>query len=156
LPAAAPITQRPDRARLPVMMFRQCDRKVRRDGSGVANGQPKQAVDERGGVQGASELKARERRRVVAKGIVYLRSEKEKRRWRKEKQKHDRLGGRDKRAQRALRSIDCFCLIFWRASHVAAIQRTVCVKLIILISMPILHVAGCTPESPRARGLPST
>ena len=59
LPAAAPIGRRPDRARLPVTLLRQCDGKVRRDGSSAATLQPKHPVAERGGLLGASELDAR-------------------------------------------------------------------------------------------------
>jgi len=96
LPAAAPTKRRPDRARLPVTMLRQSDGKLRRDGSSAAKVQPEHPVDERGGVQGASELEAHQRRRVVEKNAVYYRSRKEKRRWQKEQRKHDRLGGQDK------------------------------------------------------------
>lgn len=105
LPAAVPIGRRPDRARLPVTMLRQSDGKVRRDGSSAADVQPEHPVAERGGVQGASELEARERRRAVANSIVYSRIGKDERRCPQEQWKYDRLGGRDKRAQGALRHV---------------------------------------------------
>lgn len=95
LPAAVLIGRRPDRARLPVTMLRQSDGKVRRDGSSAADVQPERPVAERGGVQGASELEARERRRVVAKITVYYRIMKDKRRCPKEQWKNDRLGGQE-------------------------------------------------------------
>ena len=96
LPAAAPIGRRPDRARVPVTMLRQSDGKVRRDGSSAADVQPKHPVDERGRVHGASELEACEQPRIAENRFVYLRILKEKRRWRKEQRKHDRLRGQDK------------------------------------------------------------
>ncbi|MFG1314612.1 hypothetical protein [Xanthobacter autotrophicus] len=96
LPAAVPIGRRPDCARLPVTMLRQSDGKVRRDGSSAANVQPEHPVAERGGVQGASELEARKRRRVVANSIVYSRIRKDERRCPQEQWKYDRLGGQDK------------------------------------------------------------
>lgn len=97
LPAAALTQRRSDRARVPVTMLRQSDGKLRRDGSSAAKVQPEHPVAERGGVQGASELQAREQKRVVEQNAVYYRSQKEKRRWQKEQRKHDRLGGQDKR-----------------------------------------------------------
>ena len=96
LPAAVPITRWPDRARMPVTMLRQSDGKLRHDGSGAANVQPEHPVDERGGVHGAPELERSERQRVEENSVVCYRSHKEKRRWPKDQQKHDRLGGRDK------------------------------------------------------------
>ena len=96
LPAAVPITRWPDRARMPVTMLRQSDGKLRHDGSGAANVQPDHPVDERGGVHGAPELERSERQRVEENSVVCYRSHKEKRRWPKDQQKHDRLGGQDK------------------------------------------------------------
>lgn len=96
LPAAVPITRWPDRARMPVTMLRQSDGKLRHDGSGAANVQPEHPVDERGGVHGAPELERTERQRVEQNSPVCYRSHKEKRRWPKDQQKHDRLGGLDK------------------------------------------------------------
>jgi hypothetical protein len=81
---------------MPVTMLRQSDGKLRHDGSGAANVQPKHPVDERGGVHGAPELERTERQRVEENSPVCHRSHKEKRRWRKDQQKHDRLGGQDK------------------------------------------------------------
>jgi hypothetical protein len=77
-------------------MLRQSDGKLRHDGSGAANVQPEYPVDERGGVHGAPELERTERQRVEENSPVCYRSHKEKRRWRKDQQKYDRLGGQDK------------------------------------------------------------
>lgn len=55
LHAAPLIATRPDRARLPVMMLRQSDGKVPRDGSSAANKQRNYAVAERGRLRGASD-----------------------------------------------------------------------------------------------------
>lgn len=124
LPVAAPFTQRPDRARMSVTMLRQSDGKLRRDGSSAANGQPKHPVDERGGVQGASELQVRERQRAVAKNVVYLRSQKEKRRWRKQQQKHDRLGGQDKGARCAPQDSRAFSTAYMLKPRGARTRRS--------------------------------
>jgi hypothetical protein len=70
LPAATPIERRLDRARVPVTMLRQSDGKLRRDGSGAAEVQPKYPVAERGRVQGALELKDRRKQRVAENNAV--------------------------------------------------------------------------------------
>lgn len=95
-PVRAGRSRWPDRARMPVTMPRLSDGKMRHDGSGAANVQPEHPVDERGGVHGASELERSERQRVEENSVVCYRSHKEKRRWPKDQQKHDRLGGLDK------------------------------------------------------------
>ena len=95
LPAAAPIERRTDRARVPVTMLRQSDGKLRRDGSGAADVQLKNPVAERGRVQGALELKDWRRQRVAENNAVYYRSQKEKRRWRKDQRKRRQLRGQD-------------------------------------------------------------
>ena len=142
LPAAAPIGRRPDRARLPVTMLRQSDGKVRRDGSSAADVQPEHPVAERGGVQGASELEVRERRRAVANSIVYSRVRKDERRCPQEQWKYDRLGGRDKRAQGALRSGGCFCSGILSQTHIAVLLGNVCRMLKSLIPFAFSHLAG--------------
>lgn len=76
---------------MPVTMLRQSGGKVRRNGSSAADVQPKHPVDERGGMQGASELEARGRQRAIEKNVVYVRIRKEKRRCQEERWKHDRL-----------------------------------------------------------------
>ncbi|PRD40532.1 hypothetical protein C5748_26385 [Phyllobacterium phragmitis] len=96
LPAAAPDNSRTDRARVPVTMLRQSDGKLRRDGSGAAKVQPKHPVAERGRVQGASELENWRQTRDIEKKSVYLRRQKEKRRWQKEQRKRRQLRGQDK------------------------------------------------------------
>ena len=117
--AAVPIGRRPDRARLPVTMLRQSDGKVRRDGSSAADVQPEHPVAERGGVQGASELEASERKRVMANSAVYYRIRNDERRCLQEQWKNDRLGGRDKMAQGALRLGGCFYLGICSQTHIA-------------------------------------
>ena len=139
LPAAVPIGRRPDRARLPVTMLRQSDGKVRRDGSSAADVQPEHPVAERGGVQGASELEARERRRAVANSIVYSRIGKDERRCPQEQWKYDRLGGRDKRAQGALRSVGCFCSGISSQTHIVPRIANVRPVLKPLHSFAFLH-----------------
>ncbi|MCA0028759.1 MULTISPECIES: hypothetical protein, partial [unclassified Mesorhizobium] len=90
LPAAAPIARRPDRARLPVTLLRQCDGKVRRDGSSAATLQPKHPVAERGGLLVASELDAKTRDRSLENRFVYYRGIEEKRRWMPSLAEHNR------------------------------------------------------------------
>lgn len=126
LPAAAPIDRRPDRARLPVTMLRQSDGKVRHDGSSAARAQSIEPVAERGRLHGASDLEVRERQRAAEKNVVYLRGRKEKRRWRKEPRKHDRLRRQDKGARGTLRSgdgISSTCRAFARCAPAAATSR---------------------------------
>lgn len=102
LPAAVPASSRPDRARVPVTMPRQTDGKMRLDGSGAAKGQPEYPVDERGRVQGASQLETTKSKRVMANDRVYFRIRKEKRRCQEDRRKHSRLRGQDKSAHIAL------------------------------------------------------
>lgn len=106
LPAAAPIARRPDRAGLPVTMFRLSDGKVRHDGSRAANKQRCYAVAECGRLHGASELNARVRNCGLEDRIVYYRSLEEERRWKESREKYDRLRRRDKRPRGAA-SIGC-------------------------------------------------
>ncbi|MBZ9699276.1 hypothetical protein, partial [Mesorhizobium sp. CO1-1-9] len=101
LPAAAPIGRRPDRARLPVTLLRQCDGKVRRDGSSAATLQPKHPVAERGGLLVASELDVKTRDRSIENRFLYYHGIEEKRRWMPSLAKHNRLGRRDKRPRGA-------------------------------------------------------
>lgn len=89
-------SSRSDRARVPVTMPRQTDGKMRLDGSGAAKGQPEYPVDERGRVQGASELEAAASKRAMANDRVYSRIQKEKRRCPEDQRKHSRLRGQDK------------------------------------------------------------
>lgn len=116
LPAAS-IGRRPDRARLPVTLLRQCDGKVRRDGSSAATLQPKRPVAERGGLLVASELDAKTWDRILENRFVYYRDIEEKRRWMPSLVKHNRLGWQDKASLRShlallgkLLSAHCFRL----------------------------------------------
>ena len=58
LPVADALAVLSDHARLPVMMLRHSDGKVRRDGSTTATSQPDPPVAERGGLHGAPGLSA--------------------------------------------------------------------------------------------------
>ncbi|TGQ70992.1 hypothetical protein EN829_000960 [Mesorhizobium sp. M00.F.Ca.ET.186.01.1.1] len=100
LPSAAPIGSRPDRARLPATLLRQCGGKVRRDGSSAATLQPKHPVAERGGLLVASELDAKTRDRSLENKFVYYRGIEEKRRWKESLAKYDRLRRQDKASLR--------------------------------------------------------
>ena len=88
-----------DHAGLPVMMPRQSDGEMRRDGSSAADVQPKYPVAERGRVHGVPGFSSGEALRVAAKREVVLSSEKDKRRWRKRARDPDRLRGQDKGAR---------------------------------------------------------
>ena len=48
----------------------------------------------------------------------------------------------DKSAHGAARSVGCFCMVFRRVPHRAALARTVRSTLIFLISFTVLHRAG--------------
>ena len=69
--AILPVTRRadvqPDHARVPVMMLRHSDGKMRRDGSRAASWQPDHPVDERGRLHGALGLAVVEQPRVLAR-----------------------------------------------------------------------------------------
>ena len=67
LPVAEALAVPSDHARLPVMMLRHSDGKVRCDGSRTASWQPGQPVAERGGLHGAPGLSAVVERRIAAK-----------------------------------------------------------------------------------------
>src|ERR1700722_3295551 len=88
LPAAGP---RSDRAGSPVMLPRESDCKVRRDGSSAAPVQPKQAVDERGRLQGASELSGVVPWRIAASARMDLSSGWSERRWQRRRKRCGRL-----------------------------------------------------------------
>ena len=49
---------------------------------------------------------------------------------------------RDKKAHGALRSVGCFCLVFRRVPHRAALSRTVRSAPIFLIFLSLSHRAG--------------
>lgn len=95
LPVAAQLAVS-DHARLPVMMPRQSDGKMRRDGSSAARPQPSHPVAERGGLHGAPELSTVVERRIAAKRRRTLRAIEERRRWRRRSDSSHRLGRQDK------------------------------------------------------------
>ena len=83
LPVAERVMARSDHARMPVMMPRESDGKMRRGGSNSARLQPYNPVDERGRLHGALELDPKAEQRIVEKRRVEFSNAKEKRRWRK-------------------------------------------------------------------------
>ena len=95
LPVAAQLAVS-DHARLPVMMPRQSDGKMRRDGSSAARPQPSHPVAERGGLHGAPELSAVVAWRVAAKRRMTFSAIEERRRWRRRSDSSHRLGRQDK------------------------------------------------------------
>ena len=80
LPVAEARAVSSDHARLPVMMLRHADGKVRRDGSSAARPQPSHPVAERGGLHGAPEPSAVVKRRMAVKERRTLRAIEERRR----------------------------------------------------------------------------
>lgn len=88
----------PDHAGSPVMLPRESDCTMRRDGSSAAPAQPQQPVDERGRLHGASELLIGVDWRIAASGRMVLSSNKRGQRWRKRYESHSRLRRRDKSA----------------------------------------------------------
>ncbi len=96
LPVATRVLTRWNHARVPVMMPRESDGKMRLDGSTAAQTRHKHPVDERGGVHGVPELSFDVEQRVAEKTIVYFNVGSEKRRWRKRSRPTARLGGQDK------------------------------------------------------------
>jgi hypothetical protein len=103
LPVAGCLTASPDHAGLPVMLPRESDGEMRRDGSRAACEQPKHPVAERGRVHGAPELSSCQVLSVAAKRKVDLSSERRQRRWRTQHQRPDRSRGQDKRPRGAAR-----------------------------------------------------
>jgi hypothetical protein len=94
--AILPAAERSDRARVPVMMPRDSDGKMRRGGSKAARTQHPHPVDERGRVHGVPELSAKADKSVAGKISVVLNTGKEKRRWGTRRAKQPRLRGQDK------------------------------------------------------------
>jgi hypothetical protein len=98
--AILPVTRRtdvqPDHARVPVMMLRHSDGKLRRDGSRAALWQPDHPVDERGRVHGAPGLAGvvEYRGRACIRGPCRHRGD--ERQWVRTRKKLDRLRGQDK------------------------------------------------------------
>src|SRR4030081_1223257 len=85
--AILPVPERPEHARVPVMMPRESDGKLRRDGSETAKplrpDSTKHSVDERGRLHSAPELDPFAEQRIVEKRRVVFSNAKEKRRCRK-------------------------------------------------------------------------
>ena len=70
--AILPAAERSDRARVPVMMPRESDGKMRRSGLKGVRTQHQHPVDERGRVHGVPELSAKADKRVAGKISVVL------------------------------------------------------------------------------------
>jgi len=141
LPAAAPIERRPDRVRMPVMMPRESDGKMRRDGSNAATVQPKYPVAERVGVHVAPDLSTSQKQRAVEMRKAYHRRQKEKRRCLRKQRKQSRLGVQDKRPQCAARSGCCFHWLFEPPQQCALFQRNVCAEIKPLSGQKTPHIA---------------
>ncbi|MDK1494271.1 hypothetical protein QN219_30385 [Sinorhizobium sp. 7-81] len=125
LPAAAPIERRPDRVGLPVMLPRESDGKMHRDGKSAAVPRPETAIAECGGLHGAPELETRWEQRIVAKTSVFYSIDKEKRRCSTVHPKHNRLGRQDKRPHIAAWTVGCFDWVFWPSAHIVRTRRDV-------------------------------
>ncbi len=118
LPVATRVMTRWNHARMPVMMPRRSDGKMRLDGSTAAQTRHKHPVDERGGVHGVPELSFGVDERVAEKTIVYFNVGSEKRRWRKRSRPTARLGGQEKadfQSAGASRLSYCLHIVFFGA-----------------------------------------
>lgn len=116
LPVADALAVSSDHARLPVMMLRHADGKMRRDGSSAARPQPSQPVAERGGLHGAPELSAVVERRTAAKERRTFSAIEERRRWRRRSDSSHRLGRQDKAGSPAAVATllrDCLHVVFF-------------------------------------------
>jgi hypothetical protein len=102
---------------MPVMLPRESDGDMRRDGSSAAFVQPKHPVAERGGPHGAPGLDRLAEERIAASCDVLRSRKKGKRRWKTVHPKYSRLGRQDKGPRGAARS---GCWFFWLR---AAISR---------------------------------
>jgi hypothetical protein len=98
--AILPVTSRadvqPDHARVPVMLLRHSDGKMRRDGSNAASMQPNTAVAERGRLHGAPGLAVVEEPRVLARIRGPCRNQERNGEWVRERRLVDRLRRQDK------------------------------------------------------------
>ena len=112
-----PVAGQPDHAGVPVMLPRESDGEMRRDGSNAAFVQPNHPVAERGRVHGAPELSSCQVLRVAARRKVDLSSERKQRRWRTQHQRPDRLRGQDKRPRGAARLDDGRDIVCTRISR---------------------------------------
>jgi hypothetical protein len=98
--AILPVTSRsdvqPDHARVPVILLRHSDGKMRRDGSNAASMQPNTAVAERGRLHGAPGLAVVEEPRVLARIRGPCRNQERNGEWVRERRLVDRLRRQDK------------------------------------------------------------
>jgi hypothetical protein len=103
--AILPVTRRadvqPDHARVPVMLLRHSDGKMRRDGSNAASMQPNTAVAERGRLHGAPGLAVVEEPRVLARIRGPFRNQERNGQWVRERRLVDRLRRQDKANSRS-------------------------------------------------------
>ena len=102
LPVTSGTNVQPDHARVPVMLLRHFDGKMRRDGSRAALLQPDHPVDERGRLHGAPGLAVVDEPRVLARIRGPCRRRERKREWVRAERRHDRLRGQDKANWRSL------------------------------------------------------
>ena len=117
LPVADTLAVPSDHARLPVMMLRHADGKVRRDGSSAARPQPSPPVAERGGLHGAPELSAVGEQRTAAKERRTFSAIEERRRWRRRPDSSHRLGRQDKSADCGRAHVVGGIKVFGNLSH---------------------------------------
>ena len=131
----------PDHARMPVMLPRESDSDMCRDGSSADNKQRSYPVDEPGRVHGVPDLDDCAEPRALACDIKRFTAMKEKRRWRIPPRNPPQIRGQDKSAHGALRSGGCFCSAFCRVLHGAAYPCTLRFRVSALKKLNFLHGA---------------
>jgi len=99
LPVTSGTNVQPDHARVPVMLLRHSDGKMRRDGSNAASMQPNTAVAERGRLHGASGLAVVEQPRGPARIRAPCRSQERNGEWVRWRKMLGRLRQQDKSKQ---------------------------------------------------------
>src|SRR5690348_841606 len=104
LPVTSGTNVQPDHARVPVMLLRHSDGKMRRDGSNAASMQPSTAVAERGRLHGASGLAVVEEPRVLAYIREPCRNQERNGKWVRWRRMLGRLRRQDK--SRKVRPVD--------------------------------------------------
>jgi len=92
----------PDHARMPVMLPRESDSDMCRDGSSAASGRPDNTVDEPGRVRGVPELECFVGLRRRASNSAQIHAMEEKWRWRRLAENQTQIRGRDKRLRGAV------------------------------------------------------
>lgn len=140
--AILPVTSRnnvqPDHARVPVMLLRHSDGKMRRDGSNAASRQPNIPVDERGRLHGAPGLRCIEEPRGLARIRGPCRNQERNGEWVRER----RLVGRLRRQDKANWRSRVFTLRLWSE--------------VLVCTLVFAHLAiGCRRSHARCTGGPA-